>query len=62
MQPHVCFEMVITSESLVTNLTFKRFLSSVGSFMVLQDMLVAKRSVANLAREDLIAAVLVGGR
>ena len=62
MQPHVCFEMVITSESLVTNLTFERFLSSVGSFMVLQDMLVTKRSVANLAREDLIAAVLVGSR
>ena len=48
--------MVVASESLVTFLTFERLLTGVGSLMVLQDVFVPKRSVANEASEDFLTA------
>jgi hypothetical protein len=54
MQTHVSLQMMIASESLVTLRALERFLARVCSFMILQDVFVAERTIANLAREDFV--------
>jgi phage-related protein len=53
VKPHVHFEMVVTSKLLLTHPTVEWLLTSVSSFMVLQDMLVPKRTLTRLTGEHL---------
>lgn len=54
VKSHVSFKMMISGESFVTDSTFKGFFSSVSSLMVLQNMFVAKRTVASIASKNLV--------
>jgi len=60
MQSHVCLQVVVTSESLVTLFAFKRFLTGVGSFMVLKDMFISKGSIADITSEDFFSSRTIG--
>lgn len=42
VEANVCFEVMISGKPFITNLTNIRLLSRVGSFMVLEDVLVTE--------------------
>lgn len=54
MQTHMSFKMMIASKTLMTFQTFKRFLTGVSAFVVLQDMLVSKGSETNFAGKGFV--------
>lgn len=47
-------EVVVPGEAFVAFRAFEGFLAGVGSFVVLEDVLVAERAVADLAGEDFV--------
>ena len=54
VEPHVCFEVVITREALFTHCTFERFLSSMSALVVLKHVFVSKGTVAYPAGEHFV--------
>lgn len=53
-------EVVISCEAFMAFAAFEGFLSSVGAFMVLEDVLVAERAGADLACEEFVAGRIGG--
>lgn len=60
VQAHVGFQVVVSSEPLVALRTLKRLLTRMSSFVILQHVLVAKRSIADLACKDLLSTGIFG--
>jgi hypothetical protein len=58
VQPHVRFEMVIPREPFVTDATLERFFTRVSALVVLQDVLVPERPIADFAGEDFVPTVV----
>ena len=55
VKSHVCFQVMISSESFMTFFAFKWLLSSVCSFVVLKNMFVSEWSVTNTTGEHLLS-------
>lgn len=55
VQPHVRFQVMIPSESLVTNLAFERFFPGVCPFVILQHVFVSERPIADLTGEHFVS-------
>lgn len=55
VESHVGLQMMVTGKPFMTLWTFEGLFSGVRSFMVLQNMFVAKRSIADFAGELFVA-------
>ena len=59
VEPHVSFQMMISGEAFATNFALKWLLTGVCTLVVLQNVFIAERSVADFACEDFIPAILL---
>lgn len=61
VQTHVGLEVMVTCEFLIALGTFEGFLTGVCSFVILQDVLVAKGTIADFAGEHFVFGCVFGG-